>query len=155
MADVSTEEEVVIEVASKEEPEKFKPPPPEVHLKELLDGLDNEELQQRWDKEMENAKDPVKDAYKKLPTYKRLKIKDGETEWFGIIASLHNIEEPEPKVVFTCYLWTGKDDKIYNKPFEMSRLEDLTVAEGDDFNNSVEKLRLAERIKALTEAPTA
>jgi len=127
-------------------------PLPEVHLKELLDGLDNEELLKQWNETMEKAKEPIRLAYKRLPLYKRLKIRLSEDDWqFGIIASMHMTKDPEEKVVFSCYCWSGEDETFVNHIFDMDQLDKLQVLETkDSFDKSVVALNLENRI-SLTE----
>ena len=132
-------------------------PLPEVHLKELLDGLDNEELLKQWNETMEKAKEPIRLAYKQLPLYKRLKVhvptgNSNKDDWqFGIIASMHMTKDPEEKVVFSCYCWSGEDETFVNHIFDMDQLDKLQVLETkDSFDKSVVALNLENRI-SLTE----
>ena len=151
--------DVVIEPKTSNEPEAepVQAPAPEVHLKELLDGLDNEELHQKWNETMEKAKEPVRGAYKSLPVYKRLQVcsPDNDDDWqYGVVASMHNIEDPNEsevsRVVFSCYRWCGDDETFTGHLYEMTQLDKVRVLEtNEEFDKSVTALNLDTRIASL------
>lgn len=139
---------VITEKQTKSE-EEFTPPPPEKHVRELIECLDNEELHKKWDKEMENAKEPIRSAYKKLPVYKRLKVLSPSSgEWlYGIIASMHNLEDLGD-VAFSVYAWSGEDNTFTAFLYTMEQfalndiLKVLDEEEYEDYNQSVKQLNL-------------
>ncbi len=140
------------DVVIESEAEPVQAPAPEVHLKELLDGLDNEELHQKWNETMEKAKEPIRAAYMSLPVYKRLQVcsPDNDDWQYGVVASMHNIEEPEPRVVFSCYRWSGDDETFTGHLYEMTQLDKVRVLEmNEEFDKSVKALNLDERIASL------
>lgn len=138
-------DEVIVEATERSEgaetlDEFNKPPNPREHLKELIDGFDNQQLRQTWDQEMKKFSQPIAEAYKKLPVYKRIKVRCESSEQsefqYGIVAGLHNVEQPEPKVFFTCYCWPLEQDEA-NEPtihyYDMDQLDRLVVLNEDEY----------------------